>query len=331
MIEVTFGSLQTLVFFPLLISLCGLVLWRGRAVIRLTKTLVADRWQAVVMPGYSRRAVIIKSILLCIGALSLFIALLRPQWGMREETVKQQGRDVLIALDISRSMLAQDLKPNRLSIAKLKIKELLHRLSCERVGLMLFSGSAIMQCPLTTDYGAFMMFLDAVDAESVSAGTTAIDQAVRSAVTLFERMPERKHKLLVIFTDGEDFSSNLVGIKQKAQQLGLTIFTLGVATPEGAPVPVLDASGKSIGVQRDAQGKVVISALNEGILSNLAHDTAGHYWRVTPDNTDLEQLVSTVERYEKEQLEDKQISHYNEQYPWFVGVALICLAVEWLL
>src|SRR5260221_3298056 len=150
------------------------------------------------------------------GILFLFIALLRPQWNESEEIVMQEGRDLYIALDISRSMLATDSLPTRLVWAKEKIKKLVKKLSCDRVGLILFSGTAFVQCPLTADYSAFFMYLDAVDAELISSGTTALGTAITQALTSFAAMPETKSKLLVIFTDGEDFSSDLMLVKQRA-------------------------------------------------------------------------------------------------------------------
>jgi Ca-activated chloride channel family protein len=252
-------------------------------------------------------------------------------WNKKEETVEQEGRDLFIALDISRSMLAPDCLPNRLMCAKSKIKKLLPMLSCERVGLILFSGSSIIQCPLTTDYGAFLMFLEAIDAETVSAGTTALDQAIAKAMDAFGLMKDKKNKLLVIFTDGEDFSSNLAGIKQDAIKKGLHIFTVGVGTQEGAPIPLYDAYGKQIGHQLDDRGNVVITHLNEGILRSVAQDSGSIYLTLTTDDSDLRSLVRAVTSFEKEKIEDKKISMLEDQYHYFLLISLFCLLLEWIL
>ena len=168
----------------------------------------------------------------------------------------------------------------------------------ERVGLLLFSGSAVVQCPLTSDYSAFYMFLDQVDTESIASGTTALDQALYKTIELFSASQSRKNKLVVICTDGEDFSSNLSAIKQKAQEIGLTIFTLGVATTEGAPIPLFNRFGEQIGHQKDEHGAVVISRLNEGILRNLALDAGGVYLHATQDATDIKTIAQKVELFE---------------------------------
>jgi len=243
----------------------------------------------------------------------------------------QEGRDLYIALDISRSMLATDSSPNRLICAKEKIKRLIKKLSCERVGLILFSGSAFVQCPLTSDYAAFHLYLDAVDAELISSGTTALDQAIRQALTSFVSIPERKSKLLVLFTDGEDFSHNLNDIKQEATDSHLSIFTIGVGTPEGAPVPLFDHHGNIIGHQKDAKGGVVISRLNEGILRTLSQDAGGSYIRATDNDDDVTAFVSAVNAFEKEELAEQKFSRYEDQYHYFLLVSFICFALEWLL
>lgn len=274
---------------------------------------------------------IIKTMLLIISLICLFIAFLRPMWNKKEEIIEQEGRDLFIALDISRSMLAADCQPSRLACAKEKIKQLLQMLSCERVGLILFSGSSIVQCPLTTDYGAFLMFLDQIDAETVSSGTTALDQAITKAMESFGAMPDKKNKLLVIFTDGEDFSSNLSSIKSKAIAAGMHIFTIGVGTTQGAPIPLFDAYGKQTGHQKDSKGNVVISRLNEGILKGVAHDSGSVYVRMSSDASDLKELVKAITGFEKEKLEDKKLAILEEQYHYFLLVSFVCLLLEWML
>src|SRR5579872_3626291 len=233
--EITWGSPSNILWMLLVICVVALLWYRYEKQRKIRTILVGNYPQ--LLRNVNGQKQFIKSCLITVGFLFLCIALLRPQWSKSEETVAQSGRDVYIALDISRSMLASDSKPNRLICAKEKIKRLLKKLSCERVGLILFSGSAFVQCPLTADYAAFYLYLDAVDAELISSGTTALDQAIRQALSSFEATPGRKNKLLVLFTDGEDFSHNLHDIKQEAAQAGLSIFTIGVGTPEGAPVP----------------------------------------------------------------------------------------------
>ncbi len=329
---VQWASSQNLIYVPVLIIVIGLLVYTVIRRRRIIAMLSASQWSRLIMHAASPARSIFKMILMIIGCCSLFLALLQPQWDKKEETVEQEGRDLFIGLDISRSMLAQDFSPDRLSFAKQKIKKLLKKLSCERVGLILFSGSTFVQCPLTDDYGAFYLFLDQIDAETISSGSTALDAAIKEALSSFERGVQRKHKLIVLFTDGEDFSSNLTNVKQEAIDAGMHIFTIGVGTPEGAPIPLRDARGAQQGHQMDKKGNVIISRLNEGILSNLAHDSGGIYLRAQPDNDqDLDTLVRSVELFEKERMGDKKVSKFHEQYPYFVGVSFICFALEWLL
>ncbi len=281
--------------------------------------------------NYSYTKKIIKAVLFCIAVASLATVLMRPQWNDVASSVSREGRDVFIALDISRSMLAQDLKPDRLAFAKEKIKKLVKRLKTDRIGLILFSGSTFVQCPLTDDMNAFYMFLDAVDAETISSGTTALDAAINQAISVFEMMPERKSKLLVMFTDGEDFSSNLTAVKKKAASLGLHIVTVGVGTDQGAPIPLYDKAGKPMGHQLDAKGNVVISRMNEGILYRIAQDTGGIFVPIAQDATDIKKIESFISSFEKELLKDKQVKQFQEQYYWPLLIAFITLAVEWML
>ncbi len=316
------------IFAVALIAICLLII-RYQKKRRAQELLVGTHHQ--FLRNISPIKQIIKTIFFSIGFIFLCIALLRPQWNKSEETVMQEGRDLYIALDISRSMLATDSHPNRLICAKEKIKKLVNKLSCERVGLILFSGSAFVQCPLTSDYAAFFLYLDAVDAELISSGTTALDKAIQQALASFASVPERKNKLLVLFTDGEDFSHNLNNVKEEATEEHLSIFTIGVGTPEGAPVPLFDAHGKIVGHQKDAQGGVVISRLNEGILGNLSQDAGGSYIRATENDDDITLFLRLVNQFDKEQLAERKHSRYEDQYHYFLLVSFICFLLEWLL
>ena len=299
--------------------------------VRAAIKLIAGKWHEFTIKNYVPYKQRIKSILFAVGMGFLFLALLRPQWKQREDTIAQEGRDLLISLDISRSMLAVDCEPNRLECAKKKIKQLLAMLGCERVGLILFSGCAFVQCPLTSDYAAFHMFLDHVDVETISSGTTALDAALRQAVDTFRAGPKRKSKICVIFTDGEDFSTNLRAMKREVTKDKLCVYTVGVGTAEGAPIPLYDEEGNQIGHQKDAKGNVVISHLNDGILHTLANDAGGQYVPMSKDLTDVKRLVRCIESFEKDYFEDKKVSSYYDRYPLFLLISFFCFVGEWLL
>lgn len=329
---ILWASAQNVVWLAGYVLIGLLLIYTTVRLMRSARLLVARRWQGILFPGFSSPKAISKSVLLAVGFLGLFLALLQPQWGKIEHTVEQEGRELLVALDISRSMLAADIKPNRLAFAKAKIKKLVKLLGAERVGLLVFSGDAFIQCPLTRDTAAFNLFLDNVDAETISSGTTSIAHAIGKAITTFASLPVRKNKILVIFTDGEDFSTGLSTIKEDARKVGLHIFTYGVGTEEGAPIPLLSEDGSpSAGYQKDENGKVIFSSLNRGILQALSRESGGRYIDPTQDSHDVESLVANVEAYEKEKFDDKGIEMEEERYPYFLAVSFICFLVEWVL
>lgn len=323
-------NLKWAVVFLVVVMICLMVRWYKS--IQALQKLAVPQWRKLLVHQGSILRKVSKITLFFLGSLFLALALLRPQWDKKEEKIEQVGRDLLIAVDISRSMLGQDVKPNRLEFAKQKIKKLLFNLSCERVGLLLFSGETVVQCPLTKDYGAFFMFLDHLDVETISSGTTTIDGAIAQALAVFENMPTKKTKLLCLFTDGEDFSTNLAGVKQKATQQNLAIFTFGIGTKHGAPIPIFDLQGKQQGFEKDSSGKIIMSKLNEGILKNLSEQTGGKYIHAKPlSDDDIVEFIKLVQKFEKDTLGDTSVHRYQEQYPYFVAVSLICFVVEWLL
>lgn len=305
-------------------------IYRLRKTIYVANMLDATRDKKSLM-YYSYIKKVVKCLVLCASSLLLALILLQPQGQAMKASAVQEGRDVLIALDISRSMLAQDLKPNRLECAKDKIRLLLKQLSTDRVGLILFSGSTFVQCPLTSDIHAFLMFLDGIDVETISSGTTAIEGAINQAIAIFEHTPQRKSKLLVIFTDGEDFSSNLAATKKKAATIGLHIVTVGVGTMQGAPIPLYDRAGKQVGHQTDAKGTVVISRMNEGILTRIAEDTGGIFVPISIGQDDVYAIQKYITSYEKELLADREIEQFQEQYQWLLLASFCMLLGEWLL
>jgi Ca-activated chloride channel family protein len=273
----------------------------------------------------------LKIIAWLIGGCAVVCILLQPQWGKKEEVVKQVGRDIVIGLDVSRSMLAQDFSPNRLEVAKEKIRNIIKRLPSERVALLLFSGSAVVQCPLTNDYAAFSLFLDQIDAQTMSGGTTALDKALSKAISLFDKNQDRKNKIIVLITDGEDFSSNLAKIKQEALASRLHIFTIGIGTQHGAPIPLVDEHGMQQGHQKDDRGSIVISRLNEGILRSLAHDSGGIYVQASTDDADINEVVNKVKEFEQEEFEDRTLASLHQRYHYCAALALLFFVLEWIL
>lgn len=332
LLGITWASLQYVWYLPLLLLGIFLVVHYARKKNAVVSKLSSRKWRSVLMENFSERRTWHRAFLLSCAMSILFIALLRPQWDKKDENIQQQGRDLIIALDVSRSMLAQDMKPNRLEFAKKKIKELVDTLASERISLVLFSGEPIVQCPLTTDYAAFLLFLDQIDSETISSGTTALDRVLQKVLDMFKDQLTSNNKALVMFTDGEDFSSNLVQVKEEAHALGLPIITVGVGTSEGAPLPIVDEQGRHIDYQKDENNIVIISQLNEGILMSLAQGIGGVYVRAQQDTShDISQIVTSVQKMEKAAFDEKKVGSLCDQYPYFVGAGLAFLFGAWLL
>lgn len=325
------ASIDRIILLPLVGAIIFLLARHVRHRLKVAGQLTHPRHEGMFLKNFSALRERYKFGLGAVALVLIFLAMLLPQWGKREEQVIQEGRDLLLVLDISRSMLAQDLRPNRLTFAKLKIRTLLSKLKAERVGLILFSGSAFVHCPLTADYQAFLLFLEQVEVEQFSLGTTAIDNALVQAAQVFGQSKNRKNKLVVLMTDGEDFSQNLEHVKKLSAEQGITLLALGVGTIEGAPVPKFDRAGNQIGHETDEAGSVAMTKLNEPLLQEITKSLNGHYLRMRQDDGDLDELVSIVQRYEKEQFSEQKMSLYEHQYHWFLLGAFICLLIEWLL
>jgi Ca-activated chloride channel homolog len=195
----------------------------------------------------------------------------------------------------------------------------------------LFSGSAFEQSPMTSDYGAFTMFLDQVSVETIASGTTAIDRALEKGIGLFKRGGDRKNKLVLLVTDGEDFSTNLDSVKVRAKDEGIKVIAYGVGTPDGAPIPKIGPDGRPNGHETEADGSIALSKLDETRLKELAHDLGGTYIRATRGDEDLKQIVSFVTSFEREQYEDYEMSLYEDRYPIFAALSAGLLALEWVL
>lgn len=258
----------------------------------------------------------------------LFFAVCRPQWGKREEVVMREGRDVVVLLDISRSMQAADMLPTRLDAAKLKLKMLLSKLHYERLGLILFSGSAFVQSPLTVDYQAFMTFLDQVDTELIASGTTAVDKALLRAVELFDSSKTDSNKIMLLVTDGEDFSSHFAPVAARVKEAHIRLVSYGIGSEDGAPIPRCDATGKVVGYEKDEKGEAFLSKLNVPHLRKISEDLSGICVVATDDDSDLDQIVEYISSVEKTHFEDRTVSSHDEQYPWAVGAAAIFYAIN---
>ena len=269
----------------------------------------------------------LKTSLMVLAISLMCFALMRPQWGFHWEEVKRKGVDILIALDTSKSMLAEDVKPSRIERSKLAIKDLVRNLNGDRIGLIAFSGSAFLQCPMTLDYGGFLLSLDNTGTDTIPKGGTSIASAIKEALRSYAG-GQKKYKVLIIVTDGEDNEGDSVQAAEEAKNEGIKIFCIGIGTKDGDLIPIVDESGgKSF--LKDNQGNVVKSRLDETSLQKVALNTGGVYVRATNAEFGLDLIYrERIAKMEKRELEAKMNKHYEERFQIFLWLVLFLLVVE---
>ncbi len=245
-----------------------------------------------------------KAAMMIAGVLFLVLTLSQLQCGTHMEMMKREGIDLIIAIDVSNSMLAEDMKPSRISKARQEVRGIIDRLQGDRIGLVAFAGEAFVQCPLTLDYSAAEMFLDVIDVGLIPQQGTAIGSAIRKATEAFERH-ERKHKVLVLLTDGEDHNTDPVTAAEEARKQGVKIYTIGIGSPMGEPIPVVDRQGKRVGFKKDQQGEMVVTKLDDMTLQKIALATGGKFYHATPGEMELDKVYDEIARLENKELEGK--------------------------
>ncbi len=318
------GYLYLLLLLPLLAVFYWYAENRRKAAVRLFAS--AAMMQALAASASPlKRAV--KFSLLLTAAASLILAVANPQVGTRMEEVKQEGVDIFIALDVSLSMKAEDVKPNRLEKAKYEIRNLIGRLAGDRIGLIIFSGQAYTQFPLTTDYSAANLFLDAVDCESVPDPGTAIGASVQQAMRSFN-FEDPTAKVLVIITDGENNEGDAVAQSEEAAKKGVLLYTIGMGSPDGAMIPVYDAAGRMQDFKRDKSGNPVMTKLDEAALQKIASMGGGQYYRATNSQDELDQIYKNINVLQKREFGTKRFTDFEDKFQYFLLFGIIALAVD---
>ena len=302
--------------------------WSGRTRQRLLTQFIQARLLPGLTIGISPTRQKIGGGCLVLAVICLILALARPQWGFDWEEMKQRGVDIVVAIDTSKSMLAEDIAPNRLARAKLAALELMQRAKSDRLGLVAFAGSAFLQCPLTIDDSAFRQSVEALDVNIIPQGGTAIAEAIETALTAFKEGDN--YKVLVLFTDGEDHDSGALEAAEKAAKAGMRIFTIGIGTAEGELLRIQDAQGGSDYI-RDEQGNVVKSHLNERLLQQIAGATEGGFYLPLRGATAIDTLYDQgLAKLPKSQHQEKFVRQYHERYHWPLALAIVLLVVEML-
>lgn len=271
----------------------------------------------------------LKAALILLVLFFIVIAISRPKWGTKVTMMKRKGIDIVIAVDVSTSMLAKDIVPNRIDRAKHEIAKFIDKLKGDRIGIVAFAGAAFVQCPITTDYGAAKMFLDVLDPGLIPVKGTVIGNALETASGAFPDQ-DNKYKIIILITDGEDHSGKAEKIAKKAAEEGIIIYCLGIGSGSGVPIPI-GTNSSGVVYKKDRSGNIVLTSLDENLLQDIAITTNGKYFHSTGGALELERIYTAINEMEKKEMESKFVSHYNEQFMWPIGIALLLLILEFFI
>jgi Ca-activated chloride channel homolog len=320
---VIFGEPLNLWFLLLVMGLISLeaLLWKRKC--ELIARLFPGDLTALMLRRWSKKKYLIKRVLWGLAIFFLILALTRPQFGRGSETVDRLGIDIMIAMDVSKSMLAQDLSPNRLENAKNYLNLIIDELTGNRIGLVAFAGSSFINCPLTTDVGAVKIFLRSIDTELIPNPGTDIGSAIHACLKAFGK--SRNSKVVILLTDGEDLTGSALAAAELAAKEGVRIFAVGIGSLEGAPIPT-EGSFK-----KDKQGNVILTHVNPELLEVLSEKTGGRAFIVNQDRTGFQKLFAAVSVLPKQKLRHSLAYKYQERFQIFIFLSLLCLIAEMLI
>ncbi len=298
--------------------------WKKQAIKRFGDFNIIQK----LMPRRSKGKGAIKFLFIITAMFFLIAGIVDPQIGSKLEKVKREGIDLFVVLDVSNSMLAEDIKPNRLERAKLAISNLLDKLQGDRIGIIIFAGNAYKQLPLTTDYSAARLFLSVVDTKIVPTQGTAIGEALDMATLSFGESDH--NKAIIVITDGENHEDDAIQAAKAANELGIKVFTIGMGLPEGAPIPIA-GNGNQRGFKKDRDGKTVITKLDEDMLRKIAASGGGAYARANNASIGLTKIFDDINEIDKKEIETRQFTNYEDRFQFFLWFALAFLIIELLI
>jgi Ca-activated chloride channel family protein len=298
-------------------------LWKQKAYKRFGEASVISR----LMPDVSSVRSLMKFIALMLAVAFLIMALARPQTGSKLEKSKHKGVELMIVLDVSNSMNAEDIKPSRLERAKQAISKLIDQLDNDKIGLIVFAGKPYIQLPITTDYAAAKMFLNTISTDMVPEQGTAIGAAINMAAQSFDFNDKTKNKAIILITDGENFEDDAIEAAKAAAEEGINIHTIGMGLPEGSPIPVYK-NGVAMGFKQDNEGKTVVTKLDESMLQEIAATGKGIYVRASNSEVGLKKIMEEIDKMQKKEFEAKVYSDYEDQFQYFIAVALLFMLGE---
>lgn len=268
----------------------------------------------------------LKFSILLLALASLILGLVNPKIGTRTETVKREGIDIVFAVDVSKSMLAEDVAPNRLEKSKQVVSQIINQLAGDRIGIVAYAGSAFPVLPITSDYAAAKMFLQSMDTDMVSSQGTALDEAIKLSMSYFDKDDKGTSKMIIMISDGEDHGESADDVAEEAKKEGIKIITIGVGSEKGGPIP-LKYEGHTTEFKRDGNGEVVITKRNSESLKTIAKNSKGY---VDGNNTKdvVEYVKKSLENIERNEFESEQFTDFNSQFQWFIGIAFLLLAID---
>ena len=318
--KIWFWGLAIIPIILLLFS--ALHFWRYKTQKKFAEASLLKR----LSPNRSVFKSVLKALVLSLAFLCLIIALVNPKIGTKLETVKREGVDIVFAVDVSKSMLAEDIAPNRLEKSKQLVTQIINNLASDRVGIIAYAGKAFPQLPITTDYASAKMFLQSMNTDMLSSQGTAIDEAIKLARTYFDD-EEQTNRVLIIISDGEDHSEVAATVAEEASEEGIRIFTIGVGDVKGGPIPE-KRNGIVLNYKKDNQGETVITKLNEETLQNIAAEANGAYINGKNTNDVVENIREILNAMDKTEFEAKEFADFKDQFQWFLGFGIFLLLID---
>ncbi len=308
---------------PLLIVIFLLAFWWKKST---QKKFTNDHLLEKLAPNTSNFKAVLKFTFLLIGISFLVISLTNPKMGTKLKTVKREGVDVVFALDVSKSMLAEDIAPNRLEKAKQIITKIIDKLGSDRVGIIIYAGNAYPLLPITTDHAAAKMFLQNAGPDLVSSQGTAINEALNLAKTYYNN-DEQTNRFLVIISDGEDHQEETKQVAENMSKEGVKVYAIGVGTEKGSPIP-MKVNGSLLGYKKDRNGETVITQRKPDVLEAVANVAGGRYIDGNKTSKPVDFIEELISNAQKNEFETKQFSDYKDQFQWFVGLGLLFLFID---
>ena len=298
------------------------VFWKKRVQKAFGSTVVLKR----LSPDLSVFKSTLKFSVLCLAISGLVIALVNPKIGTKLETIKREGVDIVFAIDVSKSMLAEDVAPNRIEKSKQLVTQIINNLASDRIGIIAYAGKAFPQLPITTDYAAAKMFLQSMNTDMLSSQGTAIDEAIQLSRNYFDD-EEQTNRVLIIISDGEDHNDLSTEVAEAASEEGIKIYTIGVGSEKGGPIP-LKRNGVVMSYKKDQKNETVITRLNAETLRLIAKEANGEYIDGNSTAAVVEQIRDILNAMDKKEFEAKEFAEYKDQFQWFLGIGLFFLILD---